>query len=481
MGLRHAFAWKTLQFVVIFIIELGGLAILARLITPVEMGIYAAAFALLRFGQFIGNFGLYNVILRQDVLDIDFRRHIVGLTGFASLSVTSLYLLALWFWDFGRPEGILAMLLPIIPLAALSMPANALLVREMRFQTQFRLRLVAAVLFPLCAIPLAYYGFGPVSLAVGTLVSAFVFAILSVLATGRIFCVWPSLRIGMPMLRFASTLFFINGIREAREAATTLLIGRLVGLGALGQFNRATELEGKANQIISETVMPVLTPHLFNNARRGKTELRFEVLRALEYITALAWPLAAMIVILGPTVVGLVLGDQWGLAGQIFSVMGFALAMQSFGGILSTAAVALKQEKQILKLAVLNFAVSLTVVISLARTDLITMLYVLVFVQWAIAALQYTVAAKELSLTVKDIGKRLWRSAGVTALVAVGLVGAMALTPDASLLGHTALGLLATIVCWAVGLVLFKHPLLHEISLLAAKFSRPRKPVPPEA
>ena len=186
---------------------------------------------------------------------------------------------------------------------------------------------------------------GPLSLAIGTLVSSAVFAVLSVWATGRLFFVRPSLRVGLPMLQFASTLFLLNGIREAREATTTLLIGRLVGLGGLGQYNRATELQTKANQVISETVMPVLTPHLFNNARRGKPELRFEVLRALEYITVLAWPLAATIIILGPTVVAVVLGDQWGHAGQIFSVMGLGLASQSVGGILSTTAIALNQEK----------------------------------------------------------------------------------------------------------------------------------------
>lgn len=481
MGLRHAFAWKTLQFVVIFAIELVGLAILARLITPTEMGVYAAAFALLRFGQFIGNFGLYNVILRQDILDIDFRRHIVGLTGIASLMVTLIYIVAIWTWDFGRPEIILVMLLPVIPLAALSMPANALLVREMRFQTQFRLRFVAAVLFPICAVPFAYYGMGPMSLAIGTLVSAAVFAVLSVSATGRVFLVWPSLRVGMPMLRFASTLFFINGIREAREATITLLIGRLVGLAGLGQYNRAMELEGKANQIISETVMPVLTPHLFNNARRGKSELRFEVLKALEYITVLAWPLAATIIILGPTVVAVVLGDQWGLAGQVFSVMGFALAMQSFGGVLSTAAVALKQEHTILKFAVLNLVLSLIVVGTLASYDLITMLYVLVLVQWGIAVLQYVIVAKQLSFAVKDIGLKIWRSAEVAAFVAIGLLGVMSVTHDTSLLGRTGLGLLATVVFWVGGLVLTRHPLLHEISLLGAAILHPKKPVSPEA
>lgn len=481
MGLRQAFAWKTLQFVVIFVIELAGLAVLARLITPVEMGIYAAAFALLRFGQFIGNFGLYNVILRQDALDIDFRRHIVGLTGFASLCVTLLYIAALWIWDFGRPESILAMLLPVIPLAALSMPANALLVREMRFQMQFRLRLVGAILFPICAIPLAYFGTGPASLAIGTLVSSGVFAVLSVWATGRVFFVWPSLRVGLPMLKFASTLFFLHGIREAREATTTLLIGRLVGLGGLGQYNRATELQGKANQVLSETVMPVLVPHLFNNARRGTSELRFEVLRALEYITALAWPMAATLIILGPTVIAVVLGDQWALAGQIFSVMGFALAMQSVGGIMSTTAIALKQEKKILKIAILNLIVSLSVVISLASYDLIAMLFVLILVQWGIVALQYGIVAQQLSVVFKDLRDKLWRSAVVTAVVAVGLGLIMAMTQEFPTPWRLVLGLLGGAVMWLSAFRAVKHPMLGEIHALAAKILRPKRPAVPEA
>ena len=481
MGLRHAFAWKTLQFVVILLIELGGLAVLARLITPVEMGIYAAAFALLRFGQFIGNFGLYNVILRQDVLDLDFRRHIMGLTGLASLSVTLVYIAVIWIWDFGRPENILILLLPVIPLAALSMPANAYLVREMRFQMQFRLRLVAAILFPLCAIPLAYFGMGPVSLAIGTLVSSAVFAVLSVWATGRMFFVRPSLRVGLPMLQFASTLFLLNGIREAREATTTLLIGRLVGLGGLGQYNRATELQTKANQVISETVMPVLTPHLFNNARRGKPELRFEMLRALEYITVLAWPLAATIIILGPTVVAVVLGDQWGHAGQIFSVMGLGLATQSVGGILSTAAIALNQEKKILKLSILNFTVSMIVVVSLASHGLIRMLFVLILVQWAIAAFQYLIVAKQLSFGLKDIRLKVWRSAAVTGFVVVGSAAFMAITQELSPPWRMVSGLLVVSLIWLAGLYLAKHPLLHEVVSLAAKIVNPKKPSFPEA
>ena len=481
MSLRRAFAWKTLQFVVIFIIELGGLAVLARLLTPTDMGIYAAAFALLRFGQFIGNFGLYNVILRQEVLDLDFRRQIVGLTGLACGLVTVLYVIALLVWDFGRPEYVLAVLLPTIPLIALSMPANALLVRDMRFQTQFRLRFISAILFPIVAVPMAFYGMGPVSLAVGVLVSSGGYAVLSVWATERAFMVLPSLRVSRAMFQFASTLFFLNAIREAREASATLLIGKLVGLGGLGQYSRAVELETKANQVISETVMPVLTPHLFNKARLSDERLRFEVLRAIEYITALAWSIAATMFVLGPTVVELVLGDQWTLAGQVFAVMGFALAIRSTSGILSTTAVALKQEAKLLKIALLNMAISLTIVATLAAQNLIMMLVLLIAVQWCVAGFQFVIVSRLLSISVSDLARAFQRSGLVAASAMVGLVISMAAMSDFSLLWRTIGTLSAGVVFWVAGVFAVKHPLMLEIQILVAKLTRPKKPAVPEA
>ncbi|MFK7751111.1 MAG: oligosaccharide flippase family protein [Sedimentitalea sp.] len=480
MSLRSAFAWKILQFIAIFAVELGGLAILARVLTPLDMGIFAAAFALLRFGQFIGNFGLYNVILRQDVLDLTFRRQIVGLTATACILVTAVYIIALLIWDFGAPEATLIWLLPVIPLIAISMPASALIIREMRFKTQFRLRLVAAVLFPLCAVPLAYAGLGPISLAIGTLVSSTVYAVMVVWATGRTFLVRPSLRVGLPMLQFASTLFVLNGVREAREATITLLIGRLAGLGMLGQYNRAVELEAKSNQIISETIMPVLTPHLFNQARQSKDHLRAEVLRSLEYITAIAWPLGCVVVFLGPALVALVLGDQWTLAGQIFSILGYALAIQSFGAIASTAAVALKCERRLLAIAVVNLLASLGVVVVLAAQDIIATLFALVLVQYAVVAVQFWVIAAPLALAPTQIAQRVWRSFGVTACVAFAVWGMGQFSAGSSAFVVVLLGLIASVALWLVGLCLTRHPLLAEVRTLLCNLWRPKNVADPE-
>ena len=96
MTLRRSFFWTGLQFVAVLAIELGGLAILARLLTPAEMGAYAAAFALMRLARFLGGFGLNTVIVRAEAMSRDLRAQVTGLALLASLAVLALYLTGLW-------------------------------------------------------------------------------------------------------------------------------------------------------------------------------------------------------------------------------------------------------------------------------------------------------------------------------------------------------------------------------------------------
>lgn len=476
MELRRSVLWTTAQFVTVLAIELAGLAVLARILTPAEMGAFAVAFALLQFAQFLGGFGLNTVILRAESMDLPTRSRILGLALAATVVVIAVYLVALLaFPGFAAgpvPRDLLLIMLPVAVFNCFSMTGYSLMVRELRFRGIFVLRLVSTLAYQAVAIPMAFAGYGPFSLAVGFVAAGVVFAGGMLIATRGAFLVLPRLKGSWAITRFAGVVFATTALQQARDLLVVQIIGRMAGLAPLGIYSRGNDLVQQTNRVVTETVIPVFAPYIFRSVRNGE-DSRALFLQSLTMISAISWPAALVLSALSEPLVQLLLGPQWGEVAALLHVMAFLLAVFPFGAVAGTFNVAHQQEMRMLYIGcgTLTAIVILTPLVlpyGLAAVAGTVIAVQVIGVLFSMAGLQ-----RHHALTGRDVWLAARPSLGVSFAAGLPALVLMALAPGwpTAVLMLTGLALAAG--GWTAGLAAFRHPLGGEIAALLRRVRSP--------
>src|ERR1019366_1278350 len=112
----------------------------------------------------------------------------------------------------------------------------------------------------------------------------------------------------------------ISGVNMVAYRMAELVMGRMLGLSALGLYSRASGLNSLLWDNIYFLIVRVVFVDFAEQRRRGGS-LRYSYLRILQMMTALLWPaFAGLAVISGPLVVTLY-GEQWVAAAVPFSLL----------------------------------------------------------------------------------------------------------------------------------------------------------------
>jgi O-antigen/teichoic acid export membrane protein len=469
MELRRSVFWTSTQFVTVMAIELLGLAVLARLLTPAEMGAFAVAFALLQFAQFLGGFGLNTVILRAESMDLVTRSRILGLALAATLLVISAYLLALLlfpgFTAGPLPRDLLLIMLPVAVLNCFSMTGYSLMVRELRFRGIFALRLLSTLSYQAVAIPLAVADYGPFSLATGFVAAGSVFAIGMLIATRGAFLVAPRLQGAWAITRLAGVVFATTALQQARDLLVVQIVGRMAGLGPLGVYSRGSDLVQQTNRVVTETVIPVFAPYIFRSVRNGE-DSRALFLQSLTMISAISWSVAVVLSALSEPLVRVLLGPQWGEVAQLLHVMAFLMAIFPFGAVAGTFNVAHRQEVRLMIIGACTLVVTVIVTPMVLPYGLPAVSAAVIAVQALGVVFSTASLQKHHMLTAPDVWSAIRPSLGVALSAGLPVLALMSVAPGFPAAVLLLLGVALAATGWGAGLALFRHPLGREIAAL---------------
>jgi len=476
MELRRSVLWTSTQFVTVLAVELMGLAVLARLLTPTEMGAFAVAFALLQFAQFLGGFGLNTVILRSESMDLVTRSRILGLALAATALVITAYMLALLvfpgFTAGPVPRDLLLIMLPVAVLNCFSMTGYSLMVRELRFRGIFALRIVSTLTYQAVAIPLAVAQYGPFSLAAGFVAAGSVFAIGMLIATRGAFLIVPRLEGTRAITRLAGVVFVTTALQQARDLLVVQIVGRMAGLGALGVYSRGNDLVQQTNRVVTETVIPVFAPYIFRSVRNGE-DSRALFLQSLAMISAISWPAALVLSALSEPLVRLLLGPQWGEVAKLLHVMAFLLAVFPFGAVAGTFNVAHRQEVRLLVIGCFNLVATVILTLLVLPYGLLAVSAAVIAVQ-AVGVMFSTAALQpHHALTGPDVWQAIRPSLGVSLAAGLPALALTAIVPGWPSVVLVMAGAALAGAGWAVGLAAFRHPLGREIAAMTRGALRP--------
>lgn len=314
MSARRSVAWMAAAQGSYFALQFGGSIILARLLSPHDMGVFAIALAMVALLALVQAFGLGSLIVREARLEPSLAataftiNALLGLLLAATISGLGLFGAAFLHEDGVRRVLLVLALQPLIAIIEF-LPASRL-EREGDFKTLALVKTVRSALATTITVLLAFKGFSYMSLAWGQLAGAAFNALaLSILAARHV-SFRVSLKEWRAVSRFGGQMLAISGVNNLADRLAEILLGRIIDLAALGLYSRASSMFNLLWNNIHIVMARILLVDFADLARRG-IPLRERYLRVVALMTAILWPGFAGLAILSGPFIQIVYGPQW--------------------------------------------------------------------------------------------------------------------------------------------------------------------------
>jgi len=462
-----AFADKTVGLV----LALVTMAVVSRLMTPAEVGLFLVASSLVILTEAFRDFGVAAFLIQEPDLTPEVTRGAVTLIGVMSLALGLLLYasaeLAAGLYDIPKIADLIRIAALGFLMAPISNPLLALLRRKMDFAAVARIGISAAVVNALTTIGLAAAGYGAFSFVWGSVLSAAVMALGAALCRPDWSIFRPSFRHWRRILPFGAWATVITVLGMLFDALPRLILGKVLGFGAVGIYARAVALTQLPDKLLLSAVQPVILPALSERVR-ARESLGAPYLLGLSLITAIQWPALLCLALLADPIVRLLLGSQWLEVIPLVQIVAFAAMILAPAYLAFPVLVALGRVREMALISFLALPMSIGAILIASHYGLTAVAWSLFPANAVQVAIALVYIRRLVGLGWGDLGVAALRSAAV-ALCAGAVPGLLVLTLGTSLGAlPAALAVVGAMAGWGAGLVLTAHPLAAEIGRLIA-------------
>jgi PST family polysaccharide transporter len=325
----EALSWMSLGTGAKAFLQLLILFILARLLTPSDFGLLSTALTVVGFSETFSMLGIGPAIIQRPKLEESHLR-----TGFTVSLILGLSLMAIisflspsisGFFRMPDIEPVLIVISFAFPLRAVSIIAESLLARELRFRW-ISVAQVASYAFGYGAIgiSMAWLGLGVWALVSAHLAQLALHGMLMLIAQPH--PKHPQFQRGA----FKELMYFGSGFTLARIGnylggqGDNIVIGRGLGAEMLGLYGRAYQLMAMPAMLFGQLLDRVL----FSGMAKAQNELQrlaAAYRRGVALVALGVLPTSTFMLVLAPELIDLVLGPNW--YGVIMPFQVFAVGM----------------------------------------------------------------------------------------------------------------------------------------------------------
>jgi len=318
-------------------------AILARLLSPEQFGIIAIATVIIAFLNMVADLGLTSTIIQYK----NFRREKLGnlfswsLYISVALSVTLLLIAPSLSSFYQQPAltEVCRWLALSLFFSGASIVPSALFYREQLFRNLAWRSVIAQAIGGIASIGVAFAQGGIYALLIGPVLSSVLIFVISYSKFPLPFYAIPSTKLLKSIYRYSGYQFLFNMINFFSRNADTLLIGRILGMERLGQYDKAYRLMSLPLQNITQVISPVMHPILIEVAHDKNFLRKFN--EQLSFVLAsIGFPLSVYLFFCGHELIMLFFGDQWESAIPPFQALslsvGTQIVLSSSGAIFQT-------------------------------------------------------------------------------------------------------------------------------------------------
>jgi PST family polysaccharide transporter len=293
--------------------------VIARLLTPAEVGIFAAGTVVTTFLAEFTESGLRSALVNRGH-DVEQAAETVFWGTLITGALMSLGALAAApvigaLFASSTAALIAAVSAAGLLLYSLANVPEAILQREFSVRRRLIVGPAVSATFAAVAITLAALGYGVWSLVAGTYASYLTLLVgVWLLAGWRPGRSRASLAVWRELARYGFPLVAGNLAAKLRQLAEAVVVGRFLGTAALGQYRYGLRIARVPVNAMIEVVANALFP-AFSRMAGDPDRLRAGYLRALRLVTFGAAPVSGLLLAMGEPTVVVVLGEPWRAAG----------------------------------------------------------------------------------------------------------------------------------------------------------------------
>ncbi|SBT05679.1 putative Membrane protein involved in the export of O-antigen and teichoic acid [Candidatus Propionivibrio aalborgensis] len=469
MSTRKALALSFLDRYSGLVLHTASAMVVARLLTPSEIGVYSVTMVLLGFVATFRDLGAGQYLVQQKELTPERIRATwsvqLGLGLFIALLILASAIPAATFYNEPRMLDImlvLALNFAITPFLAFP---YAWLARDMRFGTIAIIRFVGSVVHAGASIGLAWSGHGPISLAWANALTT-LSGILAVWLIARPSMHWkPTLKGIAEVVSFGGKLTLNSLMNTLAMGAPELFLGKLQTMSAAGQFSRALGLVTMFQRLVMDAVNAVALPYFAKQFRESR-DFADSFIVAMELVTGLGWAFFSGICVLAYPAIHILYGDQWGDAVNPTRWLALAYAIGIPSAVCYTPLIAIGAATDTLKITVVATLLYVAATFAGAALDLVSLSQLLVVAASISVCLWLRMAKKRIGFPLKALFhcwlKSLWLAIGAIAVPMATMMQMGWRSPD--VLTTTCISVPGGAIGFLLAAYVTKHQVWNEIS-----------------
>jgi O-antigen/teichoic acid export membrane protein len=456
------------------VLRLASTAIIARLLTPQEIGVLAVAAVFTGLAGMFRDFGVAEYMIQEKELTqrkiaATLTLNIIVSWSMAAAMFGGSNFAAAFYKDDGVGEvmRLQAVCFLLVPFGAVTM---AYFRRELNFRPLLICNILGNVTGFVVSVVLALMGFGYMSLAWATLAAMIVTVGCSMWYRPAHFPRWPGWS-GVPEVfhfsKFASLVYLFG---QVGKGAPEMIIGRALGMAEVAMFSRAGGLVEMFQRMALRPVMFVCMPYFARNDRE-QGEIAAAYLKSVSYLTAVGWPFLAFMGIAALSAIRIVYGPQWDAAVPVAQILVAAFAIELVHAMSREALLARGHARSANSLQIWIVLLQVAGLLVAVPHGIQSAALGVCVASLAGAVVAQVYLKRHLGLSTR----RLLATCGKSLLVTLGAIAPAAiwaLYAGVTLQNYVVFGIfgaLLTLLAWLGTLILMDHPVMEEVRSLAAR------------
>lgn len=461
-SLKRAITLSVTEKYSVFLIQFISSIIIARLLTPKEIGIFSIGSIVFALSHAVRDLGISNYLVQEKDLTRDHLQTAQTLMFASSWSLALIVwlispLVAAFYEEPGIGEVLLVLILNFIllPFGAVSM---ALLRRDMHFGSLLRINFASSAVQAVTAITLCLLDFGFISLAWGGIAGTAATVIGALVTTQEKVPLRPRIPEWRRVVKVGGRFSGASVLWEVGLGSPEIIVGKMMSIEHAGYLSRAFGVVNLAYRTLMEGLAPVLMP-FFAKENRAGADIGIQGCKAISLISALTFPLFSCLAIAMDAIVLLLYGDQWGNSIAPARVLCMGMAALSLAVVANTAVSGMSRSEYILRIQLIGQPVKVLLILLASGISLIHVALAVVIGDILVAAYSLYIFNSLTNTTLRSLFATLWPSLIVTLCAVLPCAALKFIFPD---LSHWLLVpgcAFSAILGWMFGLWLTKHEL----------------------
>lgn len=330
--MKRALAYSAAGSYLQLVVQTATTLVIARLITPADMALFAIGSALVALIQVLRDFGIASfVITEKELTDRKLSTAFVLSIGLCWSLAAVLFMLSGYAGRFYEHEGVtdvirvLCIGIALVPFGAIP---QAVMHRNFDFRSIFIINAVAAAAHAVTSIGLASRGYAHMSLAWASVGGVAATAATTWLVSPRTFKFALPLDSFRRLFSFGSQMTQIEIIKIVFMRSPELILGKFLALTQVGIFDRANGVLDMFNRLVTQAVDPLVMPYFSHKQRQG-ADLAGANVDAAATLTTLAAPFFVCVAFMAEPLIYVLFGSQWVPAAQYVPLLCIAAIIKT--------------------------------------------------------------------------------------------------------------------------------------------------------